>query len=704
MKRFGRLLTVVVLAALLLCIAHSSALAYNTGDDYPSKYKSRPLDALVDDWNFYSRECTSFVAWCLNTRNGIPFTNQYAGASKWGNAGEWAGVARSLGYVVDGNPAVGAVAWWSSGHVGWVSEVNGTSVTTEEYNWKKDGAFHRRTQQASTISGFIHIKDIQPTGALDVNFYVNDKEIVDIAGIGTFDLTVAGSTLTGQTDYSRSGLANGAAYAVSNITPAEGYVYIGLGKGSDTLTGTIPAGGQRTIWLLFESRKYSILYDANGGTGEPDSQTKTHGTALTLSSVVPTREEYDFLGWAVSSAATKAAYQPGGQYTSDESQTLYAVWSLKKYTVTFNPNGGTVDPAVIQVPYGSAWGTLPVPVRTGYTFDGWFTAVDGGSRVTADTMLTEKAEQTVYAHWSPRGEMTFAGAVQAIEEEAFSGDSLISHVVIPEGCSSIGSKAFANCGNLVSVRILGKNTVFESDTFEGSSSVVIYCYSGSKAQRLASADGLEYHLIGVESDWVPAGDVPQGAEITDRKWTYTLREYTEKSSASYEGWTKYDAKRTSWTDWSKWQGEEVSASTDREVRTEEIVTGYNMITYCVSGPNGRSYQPSPTYTLRLQHGPYWWSVDEFNAARVFAAGSYFDYASNVAGYVLDATGYCKWDGSDTGGFVPMFIQNKTTSTVWSYRDAVYTYYYYRDTNKEASEDPSGQENVSDVQELVKYVY
>ena len=83
---------------------------------------------MLDEWNFYNRECTSFVAWCLNSRNGIPFTNQYAGAARWGNAGDWGHVARSLGFAVDGSPAVGAVAWWSGGHVGWVSAVNGSSV------------------------------------------------------------------------------------------------------------------------------------------------------------------------------------------------------------------------------------------------------------------------------------------------------------------------------------------------------------------------------------------------------------------------------------------------------------------------------------------------------------------------------------------------------------------------------------------------
>ena len=50
---------------------------------------------------------------------------------------------------------------------------------------------------------------------------------------------------------------------------------------------------------------------------------------------------------------------------------LYAVWAANQYTVTFNPNGGTVSPTSQPVVYGRAYGALPTPTRTGYTFAGW---------------------------------------------------------------------------------------------------------------------------------------------------------------------------------------------------------------------------------------------------------------------------------------------------------------------------------------------
>ncbi len=71
---------------------------------------------------------------------------------------------------------------------------------------------------------------------------------------------------------------------------------------------------------------YTVSYDANGGSGAPAAQLKTPGEALTLSSAVPTREGYSFLGWAESSGAAEARYLPGGSFTADADTVLYAVW------------------------------------------------------------------------------------------------------------------------------------------------------------------------------------------------------------------------------------------------------------------------------------------------------------------------------------------------------------------------------------------
>ena len=99
-----------------------------------------------------------------------------------------------------------------------------------------------------------------------------------------------------------------------------------VSAGSTTVTVKTNDGGKTaTCAVTVKSNTYTITYDANGGTGAPAPQTKTQDVTLTLSSTVPTRSGYTFLGWAESSDATEAQYQPGGQYTKNASKTLYAV-------------------------------------------------------------------------------------------------------------------------------------------------------------------------------------------------------------------------------------------------------------------------------------------------------------------------------------------------------------------------------------------
>lgn len=84
---------------------------------------------------------------------------------------------------------------------------------------------------------------------------------------------------------------------------------------------------------------YTITYDLNGASGTaPTAQTKKHGQAVPLSTEVPTREGFTFLGWGTTAKATAASYQPGDMYSVDGTITLYAVWKENTYTVTL-PTG-----------------------------------------------------------------------------------------------------------------------------------------------------------------------------------------------------------------------------------------------------------------------------------------------------------------------------------------------------------------------------
>lgn len=98
-----------------------------------------------------------------------------------------------------------------------------------------------------------------------------------------------------------------------------------------TLTKDNPTKTIYAVWKpIFE-----LHYNANGGTGAPDSQTYTALSAtstqatFTVPNQTPTKEGYTFKGWADSSTATTAQYQPGGTIAvkhENSPKTVYAVW------------------------------------------------------------------------------------------------------------------------------------------------------------------------------------------------------------------------------------------------------------------------------------------------------------------------------------------------------------------------------------------
>lgn len=125
------------------------------GDDYPNRFKYSSTG--IDDWRLFVKQCTSFTAYRLSSANGFELPPAY------GNAGQWGYRAQREGYRVDKNPAIGSVAWWDDGgygHVAWVSNILGSNVEIEEYNYNWSESYNKRTVAISSVSGFIHFKDL----------------------------------------------------------------------------------------------------------------------------------------------------------------------------------------------------------------------------------------------------------------------------------------------------------------------------------------------------------------------------------------------------------------------------------------------------------------------------------------------------------------------------------------------------------------
>ena len=168
---------------------------------------------------------------------------------------------------------------------------------------------------------------------------------------------------------------------------------------STSITVTMPES-DLIIEAVYETiPTYKVTFNSNGGTvSGTGTKTVTSGEKYgTLPTA--TKSGYTFDGWYTSgSGGTRITENTTVSLTGN--QTLYAHWTEKTYTVTFNANGGNLSGnSYITVKTGSRYGTLPTATRNSYTFDGWYTSENGGTKITENTTVSLTGNQTLYAHW-----------------------------------------------------------------------------------------------------------------------------------------------------------------------------------------------------------------------------------------------------------------------------------------------------------------
>ena len=256
------------------------------------------------------------------------------------------------------------------------------------------------------------------TDGVDDTHYANNPQSVAMLSVKTLtayftlkSYTVTwnanGGTVSPASTTKTHGSTLGALPTPTRASTAEySYTFAGwftAASGGTQISTTTTVTGNVTYYAHWTAtkRSYTATFNGNGGsTPSPSSITKEYNTAL---GTLPTcsRTGYTFLGWyTASSGGTKISTTT--VVTKDI--TYYAQWSINSYTLTFNPNGGTVTPTSKDLEYNSAYGTLPTPTRASdaqytYTFAGWYTAATEGTQVTATTKMAAK-DTTVYAHWT----------------------------------------------------------------------------------------------------------------------------------------------------------------------------------------------------------------------------------------------------------------------------------------------------------------
>lgn len=173
-------------------------------------------------------------------------------------------------------------------------------------------------------------------------------------------------------------------------------------KYSTTATNNLTAqnGATVTLYARWTPVTYTIEFNANGGSGTMSSLSMTYDVAKNLTSNAFTAPYGKaFAGWKT---------QDGVPYGNGESVknlattngakvVLYAQWTDGSYEVKFDPKEGNVSQTSKQVTYDAQYGTLPVPTRTGYTFNGWYDK--NGTLVDQNTKVALGETHTLTAAW-----------------------------------------------------------------------------------------------------------------------------------------------------------------------------------------------------------------------------------------------------------------------------------------------------------------
>lgn len=235
---------------------------------------------------------------------------------------------------------------------------------------------------------------------------------------------------TSAVGYIKNQTSGGGSYGASNTSmtvnmgttlPSYGYVAGSIKSPSGSYKNVV-LGSSATLAVTTNETQwsYTLAYNANGGSGAPASETKTNiqvnpSCSFTVSSTKPTKSNtspgnftvtyntgggsvstssanttatrttsYTFSSWNTNAAGTGTNYAPGSTYTftsGNVGDILYAKYS----------ESTTVSSV-----------TLPTPTKTGYSFNGWYTASTGGTKAgNAGAAYLPFNNITLYAQWTP---------------------------------------------------------------------------------------------------------------------------------------------------------------------------------------------------------------------------------------------------------------------------------------------------------------
>ena len=273
---------------------------------------------------------------------------------------------------VDGGKAIGTLPTATrTGYTlkGWYTATSGGTILKTSTKITKDVTYYAQwTAIRHDLTWDMNGGVVTTAGQVGKSTVFPD---VDATGVQTYNLSYA-------------------AAIKAPVVSRAGYTFVNWGV--PTIAATMPLNDltYTAQWKANTNTPYVVKHmQENLATGAFDEAESEDFTGTTDTYVTPKTKSYP--GYVTPAAQTV-------QILGDGSQVVTYNYSLLRYTITWDANGGECATASTEVAHGATL-TLPEATKEGYTFDGWFTKPVGGDQITDATVILRNIG-TLYAHFT----------------------------------------------------------------------------------------------------------------------------------------------------------------------------------------------------------------------------------------------------------------------------------------------------------------
>ncbi|MCL2445284.1 MAG: InlB B-repeat-containing protein [Oscillospiraceae bacterium] len=350
--------------------------------------------------------------------------------SHWTVTGENASLS-GTNTVVMGTAATTATAVWTARSYTVAFDANGGAPAAQNTTVTFNGTMVLPAEPLRTGYNFVGWYDTDEdsggtriTTATPVNATTIDPAILPPTAAATFYARWAPNTNTAWAvriytqnangTFSYAGTVSqtgttGAAIAIVDATytsPNAALYTFNPSHALNLLSGTIAADGSTVLRVHYVRNTVTLTVELAGGTGvDSPSDAMRWGSQYTLTGT-PARYGFIFDRWEITTGQTEGAIVVGNVVTVGQVNTVVtARWTPNVHRLYTHVNhGDATDVFLRSVAFGQAYDVLPTLSRAGYSFEGWFTASEGGTAVDHATTLAVNGNVTIYAQWTARND------------------------------------------------------------------------------------------------------------------------------------------------------------------------------------------------------------------------------------------------------------------------------------------------------------